>query len=278
MTNQPPIITIVGHVCIDKNTIDGISSEKWGSSPMYIANYIKKNHGVQPSILASYGIDFNKYTSGFHFINDAVKSKTLVYKNVVTNGDRVQYCHNALNSTPPAITPDVIDTLRQTDILIVTPMTPYLNTEYILEVLRYIPKKSLTVLLPQGYMREINQDGTVSIREFLEAPQLLSKFDILIASDEDYLDVHNWATDQTVHFPNLSVIITQAEEGATLFVQGRQTSIPTTPIPFEEIKNPVGSGDIFSAQLSLSLHDGFDIAEAIRSANEATGASLLLSK
>jgi sugar/nucleoside kinase (ribokinase family) len=278
MTNQSPTITIVGHVCIDQNTIDGVSSEKWGSSPMYIANYLQINHGIQPSIIAPYGNDFSQYTDGFRFITTAYGSKTLIYKNIVTNGSRMQYCYNAMGATHPAITTDVIDRLRSTDILIVTPMTPYLDVKYVLELLRYIPEKCLTVLLPQGYMREINQDDTVSIREFIEAPQLLSEFDILVASDEDYIAVQDWATHQTILHQNLSAVITNAEKGATLFARGKQTGVPTTPVPFDKIKNPVGSGDIFSAQLSVSFHSGFDIVKAIQSANDATGASLLLSK
>ena len=274
---KTPSITIIGHVCIDQNVIDGVSYEKWGSSPMYIANYLQEKYAVQPSILAAYGNDFTKYTPGFHFINKAAGLKTLVYKNIVTNGHRTQYCHNTTDATVPTITPDVIQTLRTTDIVIVTPMTPHLSTAYVLQILQHVPKECLKVLLPQGYMREINDKGSVGMREFIEAPEFLSKFDVLVTSDEDYPNVYEWAAHSTIKHDPLSIVVTQAEKGAALFVQGRQTNISTIPISFKDIKNPVGSGDIFSAQLSFSLYNGFTINEAIRSANEATGASLRLS-
>lgn len=278
MNKSSPIVTIIGHVCIDQNTVDGLSSEKWGSSPMYIANYLQEKYAIQPSIFAPYGSDFSQYKNGFHFINEASAFNTLIYKNIVTNGSRTQRCYNAASYAQPAITQEIIDTLTRTDIIIVTPMTPYLSTEYVTQILGYLPKKSLKVLLPQGYMRTIHDDGIVSKRAFNEAAQLLSKFDLLIASDEDISDALERAKGWTTKNHNLSVVITQAENGASLFARGEQTSVPTTPIPFTKIKNPVGSGDSFSAQLSLSLYEGLGAVQSIEVANKTTGLALLSSK
>jgi Sugar kinases, ribokinase family len=272
---QKPIVTIIGHTCIDHNTIDGVRYESWGSSAMYIAKYFAKEFDVKSHIVSSYGHDFMKYATEFNFIGEPSSENTLLYENIVNNGDRTQFCKHSNFSPPVKVEGEVANLLSQTDILIIAPMLANYSVEYIDQIMEYLPEKTLKVLLPQGYMRHINSENKIEKKEFTEAKHILKYFDVVVASDEDYDNALEVAKDWAKHKDGSSIVITQAEKGATVFHEGQSTQISTTPIPFNEIKNPVGSGDMFSAQFTMSLHNRLHPHEAVRQANEATARALL---
>jgi sugar/nucleoside kinase (ribokinase family) len=141
--------------------------------------------------------------------------------------------------------------------------------------MKLVPETCLKVLLPQGYMRHINADGMIEKRKFIEGEQLLTYFDAMVTSDEDSDDALRAAVIWATYKEGSSIVVTQSSKGATLFNGGQTTQVPTTPIAFSRIKNPVGSGDMFSAQLALGLYDRLDPADAVRSANETTAKALL---
>lgn len=271
---QKPVITLVGHTCIDNNIVDGVSYENWGSPAMYMAHYYLKNFGIKSCIVSSYGHDFAKYTSDFTFTEQPGDGKTLVYENIVNNGQRVQYCHNSQSSLPAPLSERAIGMLQKTDILIVAPQLPNYSLEYLAKIMQYAPDGCLKALLPQGYMRQIDHQDMVNKREFVEASRILPYFDVVIASDEDYTDILTLAADWGKYKPGSSIVITQADKGARVFHSGETRQIPTRPIPFADIKNPVGSGDIFSAQFALSLYDKLDPYAAANQANRATAKAL----
>lgn len=272
---QLPTVTLIGHVCIDNNTIEGAKFETWGSSVMYIAKYLLKNFGIHSHIIAPYGQNFVKYTESFDFLVPPTTPDTLQYENIVNNGTRVQYCHHAELSNPVTINEKIKELLEHTDILVVAPLVANYQVTYIAQIMEFLPKECLRVLLPQGYMRHINGEDRIEKRMFSEAEQLLTYFDVVVASDEDCdnaLDVAKvWAT----YKEESSIVITQASKGATLFNNGKVTQIPTTAIPPSQIKNPVGSGDTFSARLAIDLHNKLSPSDAVRNANAATAKVLL---
>lgn len=270
-----PVITIVGHTCIDHNTIDGTKQEKWGSSAMYIAKYYHKLFGIKSHIVSNYGHDFLKYARDFVFTENPRGNKTLVYENVVTNGCRVQHCRNSDCSSPVPLNEDIINLLRRTNILIVAPQISNYTADYISEIVQHSPENSLKILLPQGLMRQINGDDKIEKRVFSEAEEIIRHFDAVIASDEDYDDILDLAERWAEYKTGSSIVITQAEKGAIVFHKGKAKQIPTTPLPFNKIKNPVGSGDMFSAQFAVSLHGKLHPYDAVREANMTTARALL---
>lgn len=270
-----PIVTIVGHVCLDHNSIDGVTYKSWGSSAMYIAKYLAKEFGIKPHIVSSYGSDFIEYTTEFTFIGELNDHKTLLYENIVNNGNRLQFCHHSDFSPPIEVNADLKDLLKKTDILIVAPMLANYDIKYIEQIMEHLPATTLRVLLPQGYMRHINEEYKIEKRAFIEAKHILKHFDAVIASDEDHDNALEAARGWAAYKNGSSIVITQAEKGATVFYADKITRVATTPLPFSEIKNPVGSGDIFSAQFTMSLHSKLHPHEAVSSANKATAKALL---
>lgn len=270
-----PIITIIGHVCIDDNIINNAKVETWGSPAMYMAHYYLKNFDIKSHVVAGYGNDFSKYTGKFLFTEMPDNRKTMIYENIVNNGKRTQFCHNSNSAAPVQLRKDVTDLIQKSDILIIAPQVPNYPKEYITDIMTFIPKKCVKVLLPQGYMRQVGQNDKIEQRNFVEASHILPYFDVVIASDEDYSGILKLAPHWSGYKENSNIIITQAEKGATIFRGGESQHIATQPIKFKDIRNPVGSGDIFSAQVAIGLYNNLEPYEAVRLANQATTKSLL---
>lgn len=270
-----PTVTIIGHVCIDHNMVDGVKHETWGSPAMYIAKYYLKHFGIQSNIVSSYGRDFLNYAGDFSSTEGQGSGRTMCYENTINNGQRVQYCRNSEQSTPVSVSKVRTSLLRQTDILIVAPLVPNYSVEYVSEIMRYLRSDCLKILLPQGYMRYVDDSDKVQKRNFVEAGDIMRHFDGVVASDEDYEDIMSLAKVWSNHKPNSSIVITQAERGATLFYKGEVKQISTVPLPFDKIKNPVGCGDVFSAQLAMGLYSQLHPHEAVRQANKGTAQALL---
>lgn len=267
-----PIVTIFGHVCVDHNTVDDVSYTSWGSPAMFMAAYYQKHYNLTPSIVSAYGNDFEKYTKKYHFIpSKPTYDKTLLYRNVVTDGQRVQFCHNTASSPPQEINGDIIKILEQTDILIVAPDLPNFTPEYVDRLMQYVPSRSFKVLLPQGYMRSVNKKGLVEKRVFDEAREVTPHFHAIVISDEDCDNAASVAKEWTSYQPALCVAITHAARGATLLYDGTSQLIPTNPLPARELKNPVGAGDMFSAELAMSLYRGHHPVTAVKKAHTTTG-------
>lgn len=275
MAVKKPVVTIIGHVCVDHNTIDGVSRTTWGSSAMYIAKYYLKNFGVRPRIIAKYGQDFAPYTDDFVFTEAAEGEMTLRYENIVNNGEREQFCHHGEVSGPVSVRAEIVELIRGSDIVIVAPLLANYSADYIAEVMQYASSDCQKVLLPQGYVRHINAADKIEKQVFTDAAAIVPYFDLVIASEEDADGMLELARDWAAYGDGQSIVITQAERGATVFDAHGAEQVPTTALAFADIKNPVGSGDMFSAQLAIGIHDGLSVHAATRRANQAMVAVLL---
>lgn len=275
--SNSPVIVIVGHVCIDNNTINGQGYLSWGSPAMYIANYYSQKYAIKTHIVSSYGTDFNKYIQEFTLMaSPSTGSETLLYKNIVKKGHRIQYCFNEDLSQPVLVNESISKLINSADILIVAPNIPNFTSSYLESVIKEANKNCYKILLPQGLLRKI-ENGRVKKQSLKDYKQILKHFDVLVMSDEDInnslIKAHFWSS----LFSNLSIIVTKAERGATLFLSGKMINMPTKPIQSEDIVNPVGAGDMFSAEVAMELFKGRSIKSAIKLAHKST-AKILTSK
>lgn len=245
---------------------------------MYIAKYLRRRYGIEPHIIAPYGRDFLPYADNFELVVQPGERGTLAYESIVNDGKRVQYGHNLQAAMPPALNERARYLLSRADCLIVAPLVDNYATAYVRELASLAPAGCLKVLIPQGYMRRHDETGRVHRQQFAQATELMPLFDVLVMSDEDCDDPLQAAAQWSGCQPDASVVITQAERGATLFWRGRRIHVTTTPIAFDRIRNPVGSGDLFAAELARSLQAGLDPVEAVRAANRATGEMLVAAK
>jgi hypothetical protein len=183
---QKPQITIVGHVCIDHNTIEGKEYRRWGSPAAYIAHYYRAHTGVTPEIFAVYGEDFISYASGLSLVVKPVDTETLRYENVFVKGEREWFCRNVDTSPLPNIDQIFVERLRQSDAIIFAPLLPVDALSYVAELSSHVPRRSLKAVLPQGFMRHVDELGKVWPQEFANALEILPHFDLAIISSDDH--------------------------------------------------------------------------------------------
>jgi hypothetical protein len=266
-------IFLAGELCIDNNTIEGNEMTGWGSSIMYIAHYLYHAYGLVSNAFSPYGNDFIDYfDDSVKILNPATSPKTLQYRNIVEGGKRTQFCELPITYDLPSINNKIISSLKECGLIIVSPMTPQYNAEYVSALMRHTNSSTLNVLLPQGYMRNINTNSTITPRAFTEIDSLAQWFNLIILSEEDTDDAIPKASKWTSNNKHLEVIVTQADKGATLVNSNGIQHIPTIPIPVTGIVNPVGGGDTFSASVAIEkIIRNEKTEECIRRAHISTG-------
>ncbi|TQM61522.1 carbohydrate kinase family protein [Klugiella xanthotipulae] len=268
-STPPPRIAIVGDVCIDENVIDGQHTLTWGSSAAYISHYLHRHDGIDSAIVAPYARDFLHCADGLTLVDPPRDGASLRYENIVAADRRVQYCHGATENVPGALSSAARAAIAAANILFVTPLTPLMPHEYVASVIQATSPGCLTVLLPQGYMRRCDADGLVHQSALGRAERLLSLFDLVVLSDEDYPDAVRRAQSWQRHAPRTNLVVTQNKRGATLVGPDGLTHVPTRPLTEGERVSPVGAGDTFSAALALALFTGEPVTEAIATAHRA---------
>lgn len=264
-----PTITIVGHVCIDHNTVDGIYHESWGSAALYIARYLAGSHSIQSRIHATYGKDMLDFADKNIFIDPpSYDHPTLVYENTITHGLRVQSVTNQ-SWAIPVMSQALEQRLANTDILIIAPLLPDHSPSYVQSLCQLLPKSAIKILLPQGYYRYVNTSGQIEPRTFTESNDILPLVDVLIQSDEDSSDAVTTAQKWAKTYPHFTTVVTRGSDGLSAFTGNQSFVLSTTPVLPNDIVNPVGAGDVFSAELALSLYGNIPLPRALKNAQRA---------
>lgn len=241
---------------------------------MYVAAYHAHEYGVKTHIVSEYGTDFTEYIRDFTLM--AIEPKgdnTLIYNNNVENGHRTQFCPNPEDSLPVQLDEAMAKLIAHADVFIVALDIPNYSDTYIREAVSYTKQNCKKILMPQGLLREI--DDTLVSRGVLKNPGIVSLFDATIISDEDIDNAVEttklWSEEHT----STAIIVTKAKNGAVLLRNGDVTDIPTEyPLNDSEIINPVGAGDMFSAEVAMKLFEGLSAEGSIRSAHVSTAKML----
>ncbi len=90
----------------------------------------------------------------------------------------------------------------------------------------------------------MNSGYPILKRDFKEYAAILPHFSTLIQSDEDVVSSEQTAKGWSEQFPGLHVIVTRNNNGSIDLTKGRGTEVSTTSASKQEIKNPIGAGDI----------------------------------
>jgi len=270
-----PKIAIIGHVCIDHNKSENATYQGWGSSVLYMGQYLQQAYKTHPVAITNYGADMLKYLPEIDILpRHPSRPKTLIFENDTSSGKRIQHCHNAEFADAPEITPEIIEAVADADIVVFAFLLANYPVAYVRELLGHAKPDALKVLCPQGYFRYITDDELVTPRDFDEALETLPLFDLVMYSEEDYPNAFEPAQTwkQTV---DTKVVITQGNNGASIVDRDNIVHVPTTPIPFEKIVDSVGCGDTFAATVAYAYWQTGDLEAAIREGHKAAGAKLL---
>jgi len=115
-------ITILGHVCIDKNTSENSSYTAAGSPAMFMNKIFRQLPDNQLTIIAPYGADFLEYAENGKLYPEKPSGKnTLVYENITKGGARIQKAHHTKEKEIPLPTKavpesEVVDSVGSGDI------------------------------------------------------------------------------------------------------------------------------------------------------------------
>ncbi len=263
-------ILLVGHVCIDHNVSEHTTYTSWGSALMYMAAYFNGHTEASISLIAPYGKDFLPYSHAVNLINDAHDEQTLIYKNISDESGRVQSCEHNQHADPVQLTSALEERIAQADIIMLAPLLPTYAPGYVAKLLALKKSGCITALLPQGYLRQVTEDGKVAYRDFHEAATILPFFDLVMFSQDDTAEAETLAKTWAAQNKSTKIILTQGDAGASwVRSNGDVLHVGTTPVPIEEVIDSVGCGDTFSAAVTLDYQHNQDIESAIRAGNNA---------
>lgn len=275
MSEAEPIqVVLIGHICIDHNTTEHATYTNWGSSVLYMAQYLKEKHALEPTVVTSYGPDMLTYLPNVKVLpKEPNQPETLVYENDTRTVPRIWKAHNIKHALPPTLTPEITQALQSADIIVVAPLLPNYPIDLLQEAMRQTKPTALKMLCPQGYFRAIGQDGLVSRRSFSEAPEILPLFDLVVYSEEDHPDAFKLAESWSLS-ANAKIILTQGSNGATIITKNEAKHIPTTPLSPDEIVDSVGCGDVFAATAAYHYRLSGNLEQAVKEAHKAAAQKL----
>lgn len=263
---RPLKITLIGHVCIDHNTSEHAEYTAPGGPAIFMNRIFSQLPKNTVEIIAPYGQDFLEIAPQVPFHPSVpVQKSTLVYSNDSSGKKRVQKALQRSFARPPVFTTELLESIEQSDIVFLTPLTPQYTLKDLEPILEHKRESQLFILLPQGYFRDFTQDNLVVVREGSEVDALAAKFDAIIVSNEDHPKIaqkaERWAE-------STRVITTLGEQGARYQYGSEDFIVPTQPVILSEIVDSVGSGDIFSSAFAYEYFQSRSALKALTFANK----------
>jgi sugar/nucleoside kinase (ribokinase family) len=265
-------IILWGDLCIDKNNLDGQEVDGPGGSVFYCGRTFK-NLGCEVSIVSPRGSDYNddwlEGTSIYPKIS--LSGDTLLYQNSYNSkGERTLYVKNqkqAFFADPLSFGKEFFSGIQA---VIVCPIDNNISHSHVKDLKARMNKKSLLACLPQGFFRRYDKGGKVYQSQWENSEKFIPFFDIIIISEQDCQNpdqnAENWSRGRPL------VIVTKAEKGCAVFEKGKRIDYPAFKV--QEIVDPVGAGDVFSAAFIYSYLNYKNIEKAAVFANAAAAISL----
>jgi sugar/nucleoside kinase (ribokinase family) len=121
---------------------------------------------------------------------------------------------------------------------------------------------SLLVTTPQGWLRQWDANGVVSLGDWQGAAEILPRVQATVISIEDIEG--NWAVAERWAGQTSILIVTQDKEGCTVFHQGQRLMVPPRPAAPTD---PTGAGDVFAAAFFIHYHETNDLWQSAYFAN-----------
>ena len=118
---------------------------------------------------------------------------------------------------------------------------------------------SFVGVTPQGWLREVAADGTVTPGPWRVPSAIVARADAIVLSAEDIAGDESRAAWLAMRVP--VVVVTLGASGAVAYAEGRtwrQAAIEA------EAHDPTGAGDTFAAALFTRLWEGATVADALR--------------
>jgi sugar/nucleoside kinase (ribokinase family) len=248
---------LIGHLSRDL-TPDG---DRLGGTVAYAA-LTAYALGLRVGIVTSWGYEFplEPYLGLLPIINTPTDSST-TFENIKTSDGRIQIIHNVAASLDLHMIPEI---WLDTPIVHLAPIAQEVDPTLV----RHLPY-SMIGITPQGWLREWDQNGRVSLTEWPEAAFVLERAGATVLSIED---VHH-EEERIEEFATASrvLIVTEGASGGRVYWNGdvRRFAAPKVD-PIDE----VGAGDIFATAFFHRFHLTRDPWEAVRFAAQLASNSV----
>lgn len=125
-------------------------------------------------------------------------------------------------------------------------------------------------LIPQGWFREVGDDGAVTLRE-PDVSSIVGPWDVIVLSEQEALTVSSLAPWKNI---TRVLAVTKGDKGALVFADGEEFEIPA--VRPKKIVDTTGAGDVWAAAFCIRYKQSRDIEESGRFA--AAAASVCVSR
>jgi sugar/nucleoside kinase (ribokinase family) len=242
-----------------------------------MSSYLQ-HFNLKPRIITSYGPDLVRHTKGQFTLlpQEPNRTETLTFENIIQPGQpRKWRAHKVDASLPPTLTPELKAVIAEADVLILASLLSNYDANWLKDALSATKPACLKVLSAQGYLRKVENDGSITSCEFKEAAKILPMFNVAFVSEDDAPDAARMAQGWKKLAPQTNIIVTNGAGGATIIHENDFQNIPTNPIPANKIVDSVGCGDVFAAAVSLALYGGEPLDVGVLIGHAAAARKLL---
>jgi 1D-myo-inositol 3-kinase len=252
LNEQIPEFVVVGHVCQDLLPDGHLSL---GGSVSYAATTAQRL-GYRVGVVTSAGpdLDLAQALPGIQIVCRGA-DETTRFENIYHDGRRTQILHRRASTLTCQ---DIPLGWRQAPIVYLGSIDQEIEES----VFHCFADDSLIGVMPQGFFRRWDQEGSVHFADWNPPPSVLRRINLLVISELDVpepgLRAAEWA-----RFVEIAVV-THAERGATVYHAGDICHYP--PRPAEQV-DPTGAGDVFSAAFLVRLTETRDPCHAAAFAN-----------
>lgn len=252
-----PDVLIVGHVAKD------ITDDGWraGGSVLYAATQCRRL-GLNTAVVTVCGPDIEPEVLlpdvSWHVFRDTTST---TFENRYAGGHRNQ---RLLDRARPLMVDDIPEECQRAPIVLLMPIFHDVDPEI---VSSFACSATLLAASVQGWLRELDITFIVPPSTAPSARPWQGT-DIVVASEEDLRDPET-AAEWSRYVP--TVVLTRAEQGTTVWQDGRRTDLPALEV---DAIDPTGAGDVFAAAFTVRLHETGDPIDAARFATAASALSV----
>jgi sugar/nucleoside kinase (ribokinase family) len=257
VTKQEPIeFLAIGHVTID--IIDG--ERRLGGAVSYAA-LAAHRLGLAVAVITAAGEDFPYWDRFEGILTKTIASPhTTQLEHTFVDGRRAQ----RVLELASAIRGEHLAGLPLADDAAVL-YCPVVH-EIEAPLVRLAPR-GLSAVAPQGFFREWDETGSISMREWDEADDALARADIVCMSEHD-AEVPDELAER---FTGKAFVITRGRDGCRVYTGADVFDFPAAPA--REL-DATGAGDVFAAALVIALRRNDSIPNAIGFASRAAAAAV----
>ena len=234
-----PRFLAVGHVTRDQRS----GGDVLGGSAAYAA-LTAQNLGWEAAVLTAAGPDFEpeRELPGVTVFLQRAAATTRFVNTYDEDGTRHQVVTSRADDIALSVLPD---DWRRPDALLLCPVARELDG-----VGASALEAGAVGAVAQGWLREIDEDGDVSAREWVGAGRELLGVHVVFLSEQDLPEAEKGARAFLRHVP--MVALTRGWRGLTLLTHQGEHEIPSLP---RTESDPTGAGDVFAAAFLVGYHE-----------------------